>query len=84
MIDRRTIMMAALAAPACLRTAMAQTPMSRITAYGFSFPALEGGDIRLAELAGRPFLVVNTASQCGTRRNMPDCRSCGRSFMAAA
>ena len=39
--------------------------MSRMTAYGFSFPALTGGDIRLAEYAGRPLLVVNTASLCG-------------------
>src|SRR5438067_13850671 len=39
--------------------------MSRITAYAFSFPGLTGGDIRLAEYAGRPLLVVNTASLCG-------------------
>jgi len=40
----------------------AQGQLSRITAYAFSFPALEAGDIRLAEYTGRPFLVVNTAS----------------------
>ena len=39
--------------------------MSRITAYAFSFPGLAGGDIRLAEFAGRPILIVNTASLCG-------------------
>ena len=39
--------------------------MSRITAYAFSFPGLTGGDIRLAEFAGRPILIVNTASLCG-------------------
>jgi glutathione peroxidase len=68
MIDRRKITMAALAgiATAALpRTVSAQTTMSRITAYGFSFPALAGGDIRLADFAGHPFIVVNTASQCG-------------------
>src|ERR1700709_2971316 len=68
MIDRRTIMTAALAAiavPASARIAAAQTPVSRITAYGFSFPALDGGDIRLADFSGRPFIVVNTASLCG-------------------
>jgi glutathione peroxidase len=68
MIDRRTIMTAALAAialPASVRTVLAQTPVSRITAYGFSFPALDGGDIRLADFAGKPFMVVNTASLCG-------------------
>jgi glutathione peroxidase len=68
MIDRRTIITAALAAiagPAPVGTALAQAPMSRITAYAFSFPALAGGDIRLAEYAGRPLMVVNTASLCG-------------------
>ena len=68
MIDRRTIFTAALAAlagPVSARTALAQAAMSRITAYAFSFPALAGGDIRLADYAGRPLLVVNTASLCG-------------------
>ena len=68
MIDRRTMITAALAAiasPVSARTALAQAAMSRITAYAFSFPALAGGDIRLADYAGRPLLVVNTASLCG-------------------
>lgn len=72
MIDRRQAMrqaMAALAAtaanPFVARSAQAQAAMSRMTAYGFSFPALKGGDIRLADYAGKPVLVVNTASLCG-------------------
>lgn len=80
MIDRRTFVAAALVAAAessGLRTARARDTaqenaqenargnMSRISAYAFSFPALSGGDIRLAEFSGRPLLVVNTASQCG-------------------
>jgi glutathione peroxidase len=68
MIDRRTLLAAALVAvaePSCSRTMRAQAAMSRITAYAFSFPALEGGDIRLAEQAGHPLLIVNTASLCG-------------------
>ena len=68
MIGRRAIITAALAAiasPASTQTALAQAAMSRITAYAFSFPALAGGDIRLADYAGRPLLVVNTASLCG-------------------
>jgi glutathione peroxidase len=68
MIERRTVITAALAAmagAASPRTVLAQAAMSRITAYAFSFPALSGGDIRLAEYAGRPLLVVNTASLCG-------------------
>ena len=60
-----TAALAAIAARASTRTASAQAPMSRVTAYGFSFPALEGGDIRLADFAGKPFMVVNTASLCG-------------------
>ena len=29
------------------------------------FPSIDGGNIALADFAGRPVLVVNTASQCG-------------------
>lgn len=67
MIDRRTILTAALATvgAAFPRASSAQPAMSRVTAYGFSFPALNGPDIRLAAFAGRPILVVNTASLCG-------------------
>src|SRR5262245_62244315 len=56
----------ALLAPAAGVRAFAQSPaVSRTTAYAFSFKALNGTDIRLAEHAGRPILVVNTASLCG-------------------
>jgi glutathione peroxidase len=68
MMDRRTFVAAALVtvgAPSYSRIARAQGAMTRVTAYAFSFPALAGGDIRLAEYAGRPLLVVNTASLCG-------------------
>src|SRR5258705_1228214 len=68
MIDRRTMITAALAAittPVSTRTVLAQAAMSRITAYVFSFPGLAGGDIRLADYAGRPLILVNTASLCG-------------------
>jgi len=68
MIDRRTVMMAALAAFAGLalrRNAQAQAGMSRMTAYAFSFAGLAGGNISLADYAGRPILIVNTASLCG-------------------
>ena len=36
-----------------------------MTAYAFSFSGLKGGEIKLADFAGKPILVVNTASQCG-------------------
>jgi glutathione peroxidase len=68
MINRRTILTAALAvavAPLATRAALAQAGMSRITAFAFSFRALDGGDISLADYTGRPLLIVNTASLCG-------------------
>jgi len=68
MIDRRrviTAIAAGAALPFAARSAFAQGAMSRITAYGFSFQGLKGGDIRLADYAGKPLLVVNTASLCG-------------------
>jgi glutathione peroxidase len=64
MLDRRRVLAliaGTLAAPAF---AHAQA-MSRITAYAFSFAGLDGGDIRLADYAGKPILIVNTASLCG-------------------
>jgi glutathione peroxidase len=69
MIDRRQMVLAGalvgLGAAAAPRLVLAETAMSRVTAYAFSFPALAGGDIRLADFAGHPFIVVNTASLCG-------------------
>jgi glutathione peroxidase len=68
MINRRTMIagtLSAIGGAVSARTASGQAAMSRITAYVFSFPALAGGDIKLADHAGRPLLVVNTASLCG-------------------
>ena len=64
--DRRALLAVLTGALAAPVLAHAQSPgMSRVTAFAFSFPGLEGGDIRLSEYAGKPILVVNTASQCG-------------------
>jgi glutathione peroxidase len=67
--DRRyflTLLATPLAALGVAGPVSAQAPaMSRITAYAFSFAALEGPDIKLADYAGKPILVVNTASLCG-------------------
>lgn len=64
LMDRRTLLV--LLAGALAQPAFAQAPaMTRITAYAFSFPGIDGRDIRLADFAGRPILVVNTASLCG-------------------
>jgi glutathione peroxidase len=42
-----------------------QAAMSGRTAYSFTFPGLHGGEIRLGAFAGKPLMVVNTASFCG-------------------
>jgi glutathione peroxidase len=62
--DRRQLLALAAGMLAMPAAAFAQA-MSRITAYAFTFAGLEGGDIRLADYAGKPILVVNTASLCG-------------------
>ena len=65
MVDRRGVL-AVLAGALAATPAGAQSPgMSRVTAYAFSFAALNGGEIRLADYAGKPILIVNTASLCG-------------------
>ena len=62
-MSRRTVLNLTLAAAfAPVARAYADGGMSRIPAYAFSFPALSGGDIRLAAFTGKPLLVVNTAS----------------------
>jgi glutathione peroxidase len=64
MIDRRHVL--ALLSYAAVWPATAQTPaMSRPTAFAFSFAALDGSSVRLAEHAGNPILIVNTVSLCG-------------------
>jgi len=35
------------------------------TAHDFSFTAIEGNPLPMAQFAGKPVLVVNTASRCG-------------------
>jgi glutathione peroxidase len=36
-----------------------------MSAHEFSFPAIDGGTVDLADFAGKPVLIVNTASECG-------------------
>jgi glutathione peroxidase len=62
--DRRQVL--ALLAASVATPAFAQGPgMSRMTAYAFTFAGLKGEDIKLADHAGKPILIVNTASLCG-------------------
>lgn len=68
--DRRCVLAflaSAVATPGLVVPSLAQAPaMSSNTAYAFSFAGLEAGDeIKLADYAGNPILVVNTASLCG-------------------
>jgi len=64
MMDRRHVL--ALASCALAAPSFAQTPaISRPTAFAFSFTTLDGSSVRLAEHAGKPILIVNTASLCG-------------------
>ena len=63
-IDRRLFL--ALLGSGVAAPAFAQAPaMSRPTAYAFSFAGLDGQTLSLAGHAGKPILIVNTASQCG-------------------
>lgn len=55
----------AVAAILLAGTAHAEPAMSRPSAHAFSFDAIDDGRIDLAGFAGRPILVVNTASRCG-------------------
>ncbi len=64
MIDRRSLLLAPAALALGPRLAFA-TAMNRVTAYAFTFKGLDGGEILLAAHAGKPMLIVNTASLCG-------------------
>ena len=64
MIDRRQVL-ALFAVGIATPAGAATSGMSRMTAYAFSFAGLDGADIKLADYAGKPILVVNTASLCG-------------------
>ena len=67
-VDRRCVLAfiaSGLVTPALAQGPKPEAPMSRLTAYAFSFARLDGGEIRLADFAGKPILVVNTASLCG-------------------
>ena len=87
-MHRRTffaLLTATVVLPHCAVRAVAQgAGMTRVTAYAFSFKALKSGDIRLSDYVGKPILVVNTASLCDTRRNIPACRPCGRATATKA
>jgi glutathione peroxidase len=39
--------------------------MSAASAHAFEFTSIDGKPLKLSEFAGKPILVVNTASECG-------------------
>jgi len=65
--DRRDFLsiLAGLVATPAGAQGLRSPAMSRVTAFAFHFASLDGGDIQLAEYAGKPILIVNTASLCG-------------------
>jgi glutathione peroxidase len=66
MINRRTLIAAAATLPGA---ASAQSTTAQLTtAHAFSFEKIDGGTINLRDFAGRPVLIVNTASRCGFTR----------------
>jgi glutathione peroxidase len=36
-----------------------------MSAHDFEFTSIDGKPLKLSQLAGKPVLVVNTASECG-------------------
>ena len=58
--------------PALAATADEARPMS---AHDFSFQSIDGEALSLAQFAGKPVLVVNTASRCGFTRQYADLQS---------
>ncbi|MEM6680115.1 MAG: glutathione peroxidase [Pseudomonadota bacterium] len=58
MLSRRALIAALALSPVTLLA-------GELTAHDFAFPGIEGGLVRLADYAGQPILVVNTASRCG-------------------
>jgi glutathione peroxidase len=64
-IDRRALLGGLAALGVTAPVSAQQAGMSGRTAHSFSFAGLEGSDIMMSSFAGRPVLVVNTASFCG-------------------
>jgi glutathione peroxidase len=63
---RFTNLVACLCATLMMETMMAGTARAgEVTAHDFTFESIDGGPLRLADYAGRPILLVNTASMCG-------------------
>lgn len=64
MTRRSLASLAALALIALAVGPRAQAQNADTTAHDFAFVDIDGGPLRLNQFAGRPILVVNTASMC--------------------
>jgi glutathione peroxidase len=63
-MDRRSFLLATAGMMSV--PALAQAPaVSQRTCYTIAFDKLDGGELRLSDFAGKPILIVNTASLCG-------------------
>jgi glutathione peroxidase len=51
-----------------------------MSAYEFSFTSIEGGPLPLEDFAGKPVLVVNTASLCGFTPQYKDLEALWRKY----
>ena len=69
---RSLIVMLAFFWPTLAATADEARPMS---AHDFSFQSIDGEALSLGQFAGKPVLVVNTASRCGFTRQYADLQS---------
>lgn len=64
-LDRRVLLGFGLTFGLSAPAAQAAKNASEGTAYAFSFDMAEGPPLALDDQAGRPMLIVNTASKCG-------------------
>jgi glutathione peroxidase len=66
MFDRRTAMLGiVVSGVSALKTSASLAASPLATAHAYSFDAIDGGRIDLAQFRGRLVMVVNTASRCG-------------------
>lgn len=68
MLDRREVLLGGLGAAlvGAVTPSLAQTRRPGPSGgHAHSFEKIDGGTIELAQFAGRPMLIVNTASRCG-------------------
>ncbi|MEM9097842.1 MAG: glutathione peroxidase [Pseudomonadota bacterium] len=65
MMTRRLILSALALAALPLAARASSAKKTGISAHQFSFTDIDGGALDLAQFAGRPIMVVNTASRCG-------------------